>query len=213
MNHAKKRNKAMIVDPAVLASRDRYKLLISTILPRPIAWVSTMDSAGNLNLAPFSYFTGVCSNPMTLLFCPSVAATTGNKKDTLQNIEEIPEFVINLVNEENAEAMNQTSALLRRDQSEFAFAGLTPVPSETIRVPRVAEAPISYECKLQRIVTVSEEPGGGAAVFGEVQRIHLRDDLYDDGVVQLEAFKPIGRLGGSGYVRVTDTFNLERPRV
>jgi len=110
--------------------------------------------------------------------------------------------VINLVNEDTAEAMNQTSALLPRDQPEFELAGLTPLPSETIRVPRVAEAPILYECKLQRIVIVSEEPGGGAAVFGEVQRIHVRDDLYDDGVVQVEAFKPIGRLGGSGYVRV-----------
>ena len=203
----------MILNPSNLQNRDRYKLLISTVVPRPIAWVSSMDRQGNLNLAPFSYFTAVCNDPMTLLFCAGIPTATGIKKDTLQNIEEIPEFVINLVNEEIAEAMNQTSALLPRDQSEFEFAGLTPIPSETIRVPRVAEAPISYECKLQRIVTVSEEPGGGAAVFGEVQRIHVRDDLYDDGGVQLEAFKPIGRLGGSGYVRVRDTFNLGRPKV
>ena len=203
----------MIINPADLINRDRYQLLISTILPRPIAWVSSMDGGGNLNLAPFSYFTAVCNDPMTLLFCPGIPTATGVKKDTLRNIEEIPEFVINLVNEENAAAMNQTAALLQRGQSEFEFAGLTPVPSETIRVPRVAEAPISYECKLQRIVTVSEAPGGGAAIFGEVQRIHVRDDLYDDGVVQLELFKPIGRLGGSSYVRVTDTFDLERPSV
>ena len=203
----------MNIDPSTLPPRDRYRLLISTVLPRPIAWVSTMDRTGNLNLAPFSYFTGVCSKPMTLLFCPSIAARTGHKKDTLLNIEEIPEFVINLVNEDSADAMNQTSALLPRGQSEFEFAGLTPIPSETIRVPRVAEAPVSYECRLQRIVTVSDQPGGGAAVFGEVQRIHVRDDLYADGVVQLAALKPIGRLGGSAYVRVTDTFELDRPRL
>lgn len=203
----------MNIDPSTLTPRDRYRLLISTVLPRPIAWVSTMDRTGNLNLAPFSYFTAVCSNPMTLLFCPSIAARTGNKKDTLLNIEEIPEFVINLVNEDNADAMNQTSALLPRGQSEFEFAGLTLIPSETIRVPRAAESPVSYECKLQRIVTVSDQPGGGAAVFGEVQRIHIRDDLFAGGVVQLEPFKPIGRLGGSDYVRVTDTFTLLRPDV
>jgi len=203
----------MIIDPEALSARERYRLLISTVVPRPIAWVSSMDKAGNLNLAPFSYFTAVCSTPLTLLFCPAVSATTGQKKDTLQNIEENPEFVINLVNEANAAAMNQTAALLPRDQSEFEFAGLTPIPSETIGVPRVAEAPIAYECTLQQIVTVSEAPGGGAAVFGEVQRIHVSDELYAEGVVRLEAFRPIGRLGGSGYVRVTDTFQLERPKV
>ena len=133
----------MIISPADLINRDRYKLLISTILPRPIAWVSSMDREGNLNLAPFSYFTAVCNDPITLLFCPGIPTATGVKKDTLRNIEEVPEFVINLVNEENAAAMNQTSALLPRDHSEFEFAGLTPIPSETIRVPRMAEAPIS----------------------------------------------------------------------
>ncbi len=203
----------MILKPIDLEYRDRYKLLISTILPRPIAWVSSMDGQGNLNLAPYSFFTAVCNKPMTLLFCPGIPTATGMKKDTLRNIEAVPEFVINLVNEDNAEAMNLTSALLPPGQSEFEWAGLTPVPGETIRVPRVAESPIAFECKLQRIVTVSDQPGGGAAVFGEVQCIHLRDDLYVAGRVDLEAFKPIGRLGGSGYVRVTDTFEMKRPSV
>jgi flavin reductase (DIM6/NTAB) family NADH-FMN oxidoreductase RutF len=185
--------------------------MIGAVLPRPIAWVSTIDSAGNPNLAPFSYFTAVCSTPMTLLFCPSVPVTKGGKKDTLRNIEAVPEFVINLVNEENAEAMNLTSALLPHGQSEFEWAGLTPVPSETIRVPRVAESPIAFECRLQRIVTVSDQPGGGSAVFGEVQCVHIRNDIYQDGYVRLEAYKPVGRLSGPGYVRVTDTFEMQRP--
>lgn len=200
----------MIISPADLVNRDRHKILISTILPRPIAWVSSMDREGNLNLAPFSFFTAVCNDPMTLLFCPGIPTATGVKKDTLRNIEEIPEFVINLTNEETAEAMNLTATTLPYGQSEFEWARLTPVPSDTIRVPRVAEAPVAFECKLQRIVMISEQPGGGAAVFGEVQRIHLRDDLYLDGQVPVDKLKPIGRLGGNGYVRVTDTFGMER---
>ena len=125
----------------------------------------------------------------------------------------LKEFVINLVNEEVAEAMNLTAAMLPHGQSEFEYAGLTTAPSETIRVPRVAEAPIAYECKLQQIVTVSDQPGGGSAVFGEVQRIHIHDEIYQDGYISLEAYKPIGRLGGQAYVRVTDTFEMQRPKV
>lgn len=201
----------MIIDPAEVPAKDRYKLVIGAVLPRPIAWVSTMAGSGSLNVAPFSFFTAVCHEPMTLLFCPGYSPQKAGKKDTLRNIEEVPEFVINLVNEDVAEAMNLTSALLPHGQSEFEFAGLTPEPGQTIRVPRVAEAPIAYECKLQRIVTVSDQPGGGSVVFGEVQCIHIRDDIYQAGYIALDVYKPIGRLGGVGYVRVTDTFEMKRP--
>ncbi len=200
----------MILDPNKLPQKDRYKLLIGTILPRPIAWVSTMSREGKLNLAPFSYFTVASTEPMTLLFCPQVPSDSGRAKDTLRNIEQVPEFVINLTNEETAEAMNLTATTLPYGQSEFEWAGVTAVASETIRVPRVAEAPVAFECRLQQVVHVSQQPGGGAVVLGEVQRIHLRDDLYVDGYVLLEAFKPIGRLAGAGYTRVTDTFDLHR---
>jgi flavin reductase (DIM6/NTAB) family NADH-FMN oxidoreductase RutF len=200
----------MIFNTSDLEPRDRYKLMISTVLPRPIAWVSTMDGQGNLNVAPFSYFTAVCSNPMTLLFCTGIRATRGDKKDTLRNIEQVPEFVINITNQETAEAMNLTATVLPPEQSEFEWAGLTPGPSQIISVPRVAEAPVSFECRLQRIVMVNDQPDGGAVVFGEVQCIHVRDELYQDGAISLEALKPIGRLGGAGYVRVTDTFEMQR---
>ena len=200
----------MIFNPINLINKERYQLLISTILPRPIAWVSSIDRAGNLNLAPFSYFTVVCNDPMTLLFCPGIPTATGVKKDTLRNIEEVPEFVINLTNQATAEAMNLTASSLPRGQSEFEWAGVTAAPSETIQVPRVAEAPVAFECKLQRIVMVSEKPGGGAAVFGEVQRIHIQDDIYMGGTVAIDKLQPIGRIGGNGYVRVTDMFDIER---
>lgn len=200
----------MIIDIHTIPERDRYKLMIGAVVPRPIAWVSTMDTAGNLNVAPFSFFNAVCSNPMTLLFSVGVADTPDGKKDTLRNIEAVPEFVINMTNEETATAMNLTATPLSPTQSEFDWAGLTPAPSKTIRVPRVAEAPVAFECTLQRIVTISDQPGGASVIFGEVQCVYVRDDLYANGRILLELYQPIGRLGGNGYVRVTNTFEMER---
>lgn len=200
----------MILDPEELAERERYKLLIGTIVPRPIAWVSTMGANGVANLAPFSYFTIASTNPMTLLFCPQIPGSGGGAKDTLRNIEQVPEFVINLTNEETAEAMNLTATSLPYGQSEFQWAHVTPAPSQTLRVPRVAEAPVSFECTLLQIVTVSQEPGGGSIVLGQVQAIHIREDIYVDGYVRLEVLKPIGRLAGTGYTRVTDIFDMVR---
>ncbi|RMH01145.1 MAG: flavin reductase family protein [Chloroflexi bacterium] len=199
----------MIINPQELDRVARYKLMIGAIVPRPIAWVSTMSADGRLNLAPFSYFTAVCPQPMTLVFCPGVHPD-GRKKDTWLNIEEVPEFVIHITNEETAEAMNLSATVLPRGESEFEWAGVTPVSSQVVRVPRVAEAPIAFECRLQQIVVVSEQVGGGAAVFGEVQCIHVRDDLYENGRILLDRLHPIGRLAGSGYTRITDTFEMHR---
>jgi len=189
---------------------DRYRLVIGAVVPRPIAWVSTIDADGRLNLAPFSYFNVVCPSPMTLVFCPGVHAG-GRKKDSWCNIEAVPEFVINVTNEDTAEAMNQTSIVLPAGQSEFEWAGLTPMPSQTIRVPRVAEAPIAFECTLDRVVVISDQPGGGAAIFGRVRCIHVRDDIYDNGRIDLAALRPIGRLAGDAYTRTSDVFHMQRP--
>jgi flavin reductase (DIM6/NTAB) family NADH-FMN oxidoreductase RutF len=147
---------------------------------------------------------------MTLIFCPQRLGREAQKKDTLRNIEQLPEFVVNLTNEETAEQMNLTATVLPPDHSEFEWAGLTPAPSTTISVPRTAEAPIAFECRLQQIVTISEGEGGGSAVFGEVQCIHIRDDIYVDGYIKLDVLKPIGRLAGPAYTRVTDTFDMVR---
>jgi flavin reductase (DIM6/NTAB) family NADH-FMN oxidoreductase RutF len=200
----------LILNVDEITHHDRYRLMIGSVIPRPIAWVSTMDAAGRLNLAPFSYFNVVCPSPMTLVFCPGVHGN-GRKKDTWLNIEAVPEFVINITNEETAELMNQTSAVLPVGQSEFEWAGLTPAPSRTVRVPRVAEAPIAFECVLERIVVISDQPGGGAAIFGRVQCVHVRDDVYDNGRIDLEALRPIGRLAGDSYTRATDVFHMPRP--
>ena len=199
----------MIIRPNDVSSKERYKLAIGSVLPRPIAWVSTISKEGDANLAPFSYFTVASVSPLTLLFCPQ-NPRDNVKKHTQQNIEAVPEFVINLTNEETAEAMNLTATDLPLGRSEFEFAGVTPVASETISVPRVAEAPIAFECKLQQLIRISEQAGGGTVIFGEVSCIHIQDDIYVDGYVQLDKFKPIGRLAGASYTRVTDLFDIQR---
>jgi flavin reductase (DIM6/NTAB) family NADH-FMN oxidoreductase RutF len=201
----------MIINPQELENSLRYKLLTGAVVPRPIAWVSSISADGALNVAPFSYFTIGATDPMTLIFCPQVPASTGIPKDTLLNIREVPEFVVNLTNEDTAQAMNRTATELPRGESEFEWAGITPAPSQTIRVPRVAEAPISFECVLQQIVTISDKPHGGYAVFGTVQMIHIRDDLYGEtGRINVEALKPIGRLAGASYAYIRQTFDILR---
>ncbi len=200
----------MFFNPQELDYQDRYKLLIGAIVPRPIAWVSSMDKAGKLNLAPFSYFTAVSSDPMTLLFCPGWSNVRERMKDTLYNIREVPEFVINIINEDTKEAMNLTATEFDANVDEFEWAGVTPTPSRTIQVPRVAEAPIAFECKLQQIVVVKEGPGGGAVVFGEVQAVYVRGDVVENGRILPEKLQPIGRLAGSTYAHINDLFEMER---
>jgi len=200
----------MQLNPEELTNRDRYKLMIGAIVPRPIAWVSTIDAEGRPNLAPFSFFTAVCPDPMTLLFAPGWSGLRGRMKDTLYNIRAVPEFVINITNEATAEAMNLTATEFEAGVDEFAWAGVTPEPSQTIRVPRVAEAPVAFECKLQQIVVVNEGPGGGVVVFGEVQSIFVRDDLYENGRIPTEKLQPIGRLAGPGYAHINDFFEMHR---
>ncbi len=195
----------MIINPYEMPSRERYKLAIGTVLPRPIAWVSSVDRAGRANLAPFSYFTVASGDPLTLLF--SVGhKPDGSKKDTWRNVEETGHFVVNIVDERTAEAMNITATTFEHGVSEFEMAGLTPAPGVAVDVPRVAESPVSYECRLRQIVEV----GANAVIFGEVCRIHIRDDVYDGSYVDLQALRPIGRLAGNGYCRVTDLFEMVR---
>lgn len=200
----------MMINPGELNNKDRYKLMIGSIVPRPIAWVSTMDRDGQLNLAPFSYFTAVCPEPMTLVFCPGWSSVRGRRKDTWINIEQTGEFVVNITNEETKEAMNLSATEFAHGVNEFEWAGVTPVPSTVVRVPRVQEAPIAFECKLQQIVVVSDQPGGGAAIFGEVQAVHVRDDVYRDGYIVLDALRPIGRLAGAEYAHINDIFEMPR---
>ncbi|WP_026369739.1 flavin reductase family protein [Kallotenue papyrolyticum] len=196
----------MQIDPAARPVREIYRLLIGCVVPRPIAWVSSLSADGVANLAPFSFFTIAGDDPPLLLFCP-LRRPDGAPKDTLRNVQATGEFVIHIVSEPLAAAMNQTAAEYPYGVDEFAQAGVTPVPSLRVRPPRVAEAPVAFECCAHRIVELERS----AVVIGRVLLIHLRDEVYHEGYIQLAALQPIARLAGNSYARVTDTFELARP--
>ncbi len=201
----------MILDPQTLTHQDAYKLLLGSVVPRPIAFVSSMGADGSLNLAPFSFFTVVASNPMSVVFSVMRRGPEATVKDTLANVEETGEFVVNIVNEALVPMMNASSADFPRGVSEFEAVGLTPLPSEVVRAPRVAESPINMECKLLRTVEVGDGPGGGTLVIGQVVRFHVRDELYDRGRIDPDKLQAVGRMAGTTYARTTDRFELARP--
>jgi len=200
----------MIIDPKNQTRQENYKLMIGSIVPRPIAFVSTKSKDGILNLAPFSFFSAISSAPPTICFSPGRKAD-GSKKDTLVNIEATGEFVINVVTEEMAEAMNETATEIPSDMSEFEYAGFTPVASESVRPPRVQESPINLECKLLQIVNVGiDGPGGASLVIGEIVRFHIADFLYENGRIDTGLLNPIGRLAGNQYTTLGRRFGLDR---
>jgi flavin reductase (DIM6/NTAB) family NADH-FMN oxidoreductase RutF len=202
----------MQLDPESLAVRDRYLLMIATILPRPIAWVSTVSPDGTPNLAPFSFFTGICANPMTVCFAP-VNDRHGKKKDTLINIELTKQFTVNIVNEQNAVKMNQTSAPYPYGVNEFEKAGVTALPSDKVKPPRVKESPVSYECELDQIVRIGEGALAGNLVIGRVVMFHCLDELYNGGKIDHRSINAIGRMEGAWYSKTDHAFELPRPEV
>jgi flavin reductase (DIM6/NTAB) family NADH-FMN oxidoreductase RutF len=204
----------MEIDPAVLAPADRYKLLIGGIVPRPIALVSTVSPDGRANLAPFSFFAGVGSNPMTLLFCPA-NSPEGLEKDTLRNAKTAGEggtgqFVVNVVSEAFERKMAACAEPLPYGTSEFEAFGLTPEPAARVRPPRVAESPLSFECRtLQVIRTNPGAPAGGNIVIGEVVFVRAREGIVNERFhVDPEGLAAIGRMGGLGYCRTGDRFEM-----
>jgi flavin reductase (DIM6/NTAB) family NADH-FMN oxidoreductase RutF len=211
-------------DPADCETRQVYKLMTGIIVPRPIALVSTVDRNGVHNLAPFSFFSGVGSNPPTVLFCPSVRAPLSTsseagsgirsdmRKDTLRNVEETGEFVVNIISEAMAAAANATAAEVPQEVDEFLLSGLTPIASETVRPARVAESPAQMECKVLQVIYTNRAPGGGVIVLGEVLRFHLREDLFDDFRVDPTRLDAVGRMAGNTWVRTRDRIELIRPK-
>jgi flavin reductase (DIM6/NTAB) family NADH-FMN oxidoreductase RutF len=199
----------MQIDPATIPPREMYKLLIGAVVPRPIAWVMSLSATGVPNLAPFSYFTIASSDPPILLFCPQ-PRPDGSPKDTLRNVRETGAFTIHIVSEALVAPMNQTSASLPPGMSEVEWAGLATIPGTQIAVPRLADAPVAFECRVEQIVAAAAD-AGAAVVFGRVLCCHLRDDVYNDGYVRLDALQPVARLAGNDYARISDTFSLARP--
>lgn len=204
------------LDPAQIAPSEIYKLMIGVIVPRPIAFVSTIDAAGIRNLAPFSYFTACSSNPPVVCFCTAVRTSPRPYKDTLLNVEATGEFVVNIVSEEFAQQMNLCSADVPPEVDEFALSGLTPLASDLVKPPRVAESRVQMECRLHQIVRVSDQPGGGILVLGEVLRFHVLESLLDDKgsgyKIDPDRLNAIGRMGGPVYTRTRDRFEMQRPK-
>lgn len=197
----------MIFDPKAHPKNEVYRFLISAVVPRPVAWVSSIGADGGVNLAPFSYFNAIASEPPLITI--SIDDRVGDAKDTLRNIREVKEFVVNIVSEPLLDAMIQTSGEWPRGTGEFALAGVTPAASERVKPPYVAESPLQLECVLHREIHL----GNGFLVVGEVVFARARDEVLTEGRVDPEKLKPIGRLGGEFYAPLGPILRRRRPRV
>ena len=201
----------MIYDPAEHPFSETHKLMIGSIVPRPIALVSTTSNNGINNLAPFSYFNGVCSKPPTIMFAPARRGWDGKEKDTLINIRNTKEFSINIVSEDIGEKMVKCSTDYKKEVDEFSKSGLSPIPSKKIKPPIVSDSKISIECILNQIVQIGKnDAGSGFIVIGTIVLFHIDDIVYDNGRIILEKLQPLGRIAGNGYVRSTNTFDIIR---
>ena len=201
----------MIYDPAEHPFSETHKLMIGSIVPRPIALVSTISNNGINNLAPFSYFNGVCSKPPTIMFAPARRGWDGKEKDTLVNIRNTKEFSINIVSEDIGEKMVKCSTDYEKEIDEYSKSGLSPLSSKKIKPPIVSESKISLECILNQIVQIGkEDAGSGFIVIGTIVLFHIDDEVYDNGRIILDKLQPLGRVAGNGYVRSTNAFDIVR---
>ena len=187
-----------------------YKFLIGSILPRPIAVVSTLNEDGTNNLAPFSFFTAVSAKPMIIAFSPLIRSATGKPKDTPTNILRSKEFVINIVSESIAEKVNLCSTELPYGDDEFSLSGLTPLDSTIVGPKRIKESLIHFECKFRDRLNYGDEPGCGQIITGEVVKVHVDETVYDDGRINTKKLNPVARGAGNDWFRTTDVFQMER---
>ncbi|TYS47987.1 flavin reductase family protein [Bacillus infantis] len=201
----------MEIPVSSLSWQEGYKILSGSILPRPIAFVTTMDNSGNVNAAPFSFFTAICANPLLICFSPMRKGTDGKKKDTLLNIEETGEFVINIVSRDMAEKMNICAADYAREVNELEEAGLVQEKSVYVKVPRIKMSKGHLECTLHQLLHFGDGPGSGSLVIGRVKHVQVNDDLYHNGKIDTEKLDPVGRLAGHMYTGpLADVFEIIR---
>ena len=199
------------IDPAKNDERDNYKLLIGSIIPRPIAFVTTMNDEGIINGAPFSYFNIVSSNPPMISL--SIQRSKGGQKDTARNILHTKEFVIHIVDEDNVERINKTAASLPPNESEIELANLTLAKSAKISVPGVSESKIRMECTLEHSLELGEKGSPGCDfIIGKVVQFHIEDDIYEKGRIDPTGLGAVSRLAGTNYAKIGEIFSLERPK-
>ncbi|MEH7118052.1 flavin reductase family protein [Neobacillus vireti] len=199
------------IDPASLSERENYKFLIGSIIPRPIAFVTTISKDGVLNGAPFSYFNIVSSNPPMISL--SIQRSLGKQKDTAKNIIESKQFVVHIVDEQNVDKINKTAANLPPDESEIDLANLTPVKSVKISIPGVKEAKIRMECSLEQSLELggSDSPGCDL-IIGKVVQFHIESEIYANGRIDPRGLAAVSRLAGDNYAKIGEIFEIERPK-
>ena len=201
----------MQIDVASSSVVDIYHLLIGVVTPRPIAWVTSIDLEGRVNLAPFSFFNAFGANPPVLVFSPTLRRNS-SKKDTLLNIEATREFVVNAAVASLAEQVNQSSKELPFGESEVTYTGLHTIPSLKIKTPRLGESPVNLECKLLQIVPIGNGPISANLIIGEIVMMHIADEVLDEkGKVDPRKLETVARLGGDFWCRTTDLFEMTRP--
>ena len=202
------------IDPISLQTKELHKILLSSIAPRPIAFASTVDSIGNVNLSPFSYFNVFSSNPPILIFSPSRRVRDNTTKHTLENAMETKEVVINVVNFPIVEQMSKYSIEYEKGFNEFIETGLTQVKSLLVKPPRVLESPISFECRVQEIISLGESGGAGQLIIAKVVQIHIDKKFLDkNGDIDSEKLDLVARMGGDWYTRSTkeSMFKIPKP--
>ncbi len=200
----------MNFNPDDIGHSESYKLLTGSVIPRPIGWISSIDSKGNLNLAPFSYFNIVGDDPPHVMF--STVRTGGGNKDTLNNVMETKEFVVNMVTEDVVEKMNTTSQQVPPEINEFELAGLTTAPSLLVKPPRVLESKINFECRLVHHYELEDHTKGGAVMMvGRIVMFHIDDEIISDNFrINMNKYRPVARLAGSNYTTLGEIFSIKR---
>lgn len=204
----------LTLNPNEIGTQKTHQYLLGAIGPRPIAFASTIDKDGIRNLSPFSFFNVFSANPPILIFSPARSGRTGETKNTFDNVKEVPEVVINIVNYNIVQQMSLSSSPYPKDVDEFVKAGLTPIPSETIKPFRVKESPVQFECKVNQIVELGQNGGAGNLIICEVLRIHIQDDILDaNGLIDQHKIDLVSRMGGNWYCRANSEsmFEIEKP--
>lgn len=202
-----------VVDPKEISLRDFHKLLLGVVCPRPIAFASTIDNEGKVNLSPFSYFNAFSANPPILVFSPARRGRDNTTKHTYENVLEVPEVVVNIVNYEIVEQASLSSTEYAKGINEFVKAGLTQVPSEKIKPPRVGESPVSFECRVNDVVQLGNEGGAGNLVICEILLVHINEDILDEHeAIDPNKLDAVGRMGGNFYCRAYGDALFEVPK-
>ena len=199
------------IDPMQNTERENYKLLIGSIIPRPIAFVTSMSKEGILNGAPFSYFSIVSANPPMISL--SIQRKEGNQKDTARNILATKEFVVHIVDDTNVEKVNKTAAILPPEQSEIELANLTPITSKKLSIPGVKEAKVRMECILENSLQLGgNETPSCDLIIGRIVQYHIDEDIYEQGRIDPIGLSAISRLAGNDYAKIGEIFTIERPK-